>query len=74
MPVHITLPAIHSTNGNYSRSINELLSQNAADIHNRLICHGAVLFRGFDIQSERDFEQAVTSMPGMRAMELLFHV
>ena len=53
-------------------SLKDILAGNSEQILKEISNNGAVLFRGFAIKSERDFEQAITSIKGMRCMNSYF--
>ncbi|MDQ6814266.1 MAG: TauD/TfdA family dioxygenase [Bacteroidota bacterium] len=52
--------------------LNNFLAKNAEAIIEEITKNGAVLLRNFDVKSERDFEQAVASIEGLRPMESYF--
>lgn len=56
----------------YKTHLKEILSENPEQILDEISKHGAVLLRGFDIKSEKDFEQAVLSIKGVRGMNSYF--
>lgn len=54
--------------GSHVRALQELLAQRARWVRDALNQRGAILFRGFDIGSERDFEDVARSIEGFRPM------
>ena len=44
-----------------NRDLAELVGQHRPDLSQKLLEHGAILFRGFDIWSAKDFANAVLS-------------
>ncbi len=53
-------------------ALNGLLSSRSREIKEALYDHGALLFRGFAVSSEHEFEAAIKSLQGVRPLERYF--
>ncbi|MEO7328071.1 MAG: TauD/TfdA family dioxygenase, partial [Minicystis sp.] len=53
-------------------AISALFAARSREIKEAVYDHGAILLRGFEITSEREFEQTILSLQGVRAMESYF--
>jgi hypothetical protein len=51
-----------------SGSLKRLFTDNGDSVTDALCRFGAILFRGFDIQSEKEFESTILSIGGLRSM------
>jgi alpha-ketoglutarate-dependent taurine dioxygenase len=52
--------------------LQAMLAEQSNLVLRRVAEHGAVLFRGFDLESDADFERAVLSIRGMRGIASVF--
>lgn len=52
-----------------TESLQAFLASNSLEILSDIACHGAVLLRGFNVNSESDFEKIVLSIRGMRGID-----
>jgi hypothetical protein len=55
-----------------SAQLNEFLSENSDKVLEKIYKHGAVLIRGFNVFSEAEFEQGVTNIKQIDAMDGYF--
>lgn len=53
-------------------SLRQVLADNSNAVLDALCRFGAILFRGFDIRSENDFEQAILAIPQLQSMRSYF--
>ncbi|TNF24946.1 MAG: taurine catabolism dioxygenase TauD [Bacteroidetes bacterium] len=53
--------------GNGKQDLLEIIDQNRLQLHGDLVKHGAIMFRGFDIQTPEDFEEVALALePGLQ--------
>lgn len=63
---------IQPKGGRSAADLANFLRDESARVLRAVYAHGAVLFRGFDIETDRDFEQAILSVRGLRSMRGYF--
>lgn len=68
-----TVPlVIEPTAPHGEKGLTGFLLENSERVLKAVYAHGAVLFRGFDVESDRDFEEAILSVRGLRPMNGYF--
>lgn len=63
---------IEAFKSNHSQFLQEFLTTHSAKILNDLAKYGAILLRGFTIQSDEDFEKTILSIQGFRGISEAF--